>query len=133
MNEAQKQIRTQKEEFEAAASFLMDLVPIKNGKLLDVGCGIGWVVNEANDRGFMSLGIDKKKSYIDAGKKYLRINLQASSLEGFKTREKFEVVILKHVLEHIIDPESFLKKIRSFLTPGGVYHCFLSKHAFSYV
>ena len=90
----------------------MDLVPVKNGKLLDVGCGLGWTVAEAQKRGFTAVGIDPKIQFVNFGKKKFGVNLQTTSLEKFKTKEKFVVVILKHVLEHIVKPEPFLSKIR---------------------
>ncbi len=119
MNEALKQIKTQEKEFTAMADDILDLVPVQKGKLLDIGCGIGWVVKEANTRGFVASGIDTNPEYVSAGKKYLKVNLIHSSLENFKTKQKFDVVVLKHVLEHIIDPQDFLAKVKKLVAPKG--------------
>lgn len=120
MNEAEKQVKTQETEFRWAAKNLLNLLPVTSGNLLDVGCGIGWVVDEANGRGFKALGIDSDFSYIHAGKKYLKCELIVSSLEKFKTDKKFDVIVLKHILEHIVDPKGFLQKVRRLLKPNGV-------------
>jgi 2-polyprenyl-3-methyl-5-hydroxy-6-metoxy-1,4-benzoquinol methylase len=39
--------------------------------------------------------------------------------EDFEPDEKYDVIVLGHVLEHVLDPESILKRARSWLQPGG--------------
>jgi len=53
------------------------------------------------------------------------INSYASSkneliVENFQTDTKFDVIIMRHLLEHIEDPSAMLKKIQSFLKPEGL-------------
>lgn len=119
MNAAINEITTQEVEFRNSAKKLLDLIPLRNGRLLDVGCGIGWVVDEAQKRGFQAVGIDLNTEYISEGKRYLKVDLRTSSLENFSSKEKYDIVVLKHVLEHIIDPKKFLTKIKKLMTPGG--------------
>lgn len=118
--ESEKQYKTQKIKFEQYAKDLLDFLPTTSGKLLDVGCGLGWVVAEANKRGFDALGIDQAKPYIKTGKKHLGVNLQVSDLEHFRTSEKFDALVLKHVLEHIKDADNFLKKAHTLLNKNGI-------------
>lgn len=113
------QIKTQEKEFRFSARELLDLIPLKHGKILDVGCGIGWVVDEAINRGFQAVGIDSCREYVEEGKKKLKVDLRVSPLEKFRGREKYDIVILKHVLEHIIDPKKFLTKVSTLLTARG--------------
>lgn len=119
MNEAEKQFTTQGEEFQIFAREILNILPLKNGYLLDVGCGLGWVVAEAKKCGFQAVGIDKNKQIVSVGREKLKVNLKPVSLEKFFSRKKFDVIILKHVLEHIEKPKPFLKKIHRLLTPGG--------------
>lgn len=118
--EAEKHFRTQAKDFQRFARAILDFLPIKSGKLLDVGCGFGWVVAEAQKRGFTATGIDEAKPYITLGKWILRADLRHASLEKFSAKEKFDVVVLNHVLEHIKKPKDFLAKIRKLLSPGGL-------------
>lgn len=117
--EAKKHYATQRREFENFAKLILDYVPNDAGNLLDVGCGFGWVVCEANKRGFVAQGIDQSKAYTELGKKMLKVDLKYVSLEKFKSRIKFDIVILNHVLEHIEKPNVFLGKIRSLISPKG--------------
>lgn len=119
MSEALRQWKTQADGFRKYAREILDLLPIKKGHLLDVGCGLGWVVAEAKKRGFLAMGIDPKKDYVRIGRRYLRANLKVASLENFTTKKKFDVVVAKHVLEHIVKPGEFLAKTRHLLRPGG--------------
>ena len=73
------------------------------------------MVREAKNRGFSATGLDLKTDYVKFGKKYLKVDLHATSLEKFKTKENFDVITLNHVLEHIEKPNNFLSKIKPLL------------------
>lgn len=120
LKEAEKHFRNQGKDFRRYANNILDFLPVKSGRLLDVGCGFGWVVSEAEKRGFKAIGIDQAKPYIELGKQVLHVELINTSLEKFSTKEKFDVVILNHVLEHIKKPDEFLTKIRQLLKSGGL-------------
>lgn len=44
-----------------------------------------------------------------------------SLFQDFQTNEKFDTIILNHVLEHIADPIPLLKQILQWLAPGGKF------------
>lgn len=117
--ELERQYILQKELFEDCAKDIAKHFPITSGKLLDIGCGLGWLVIQAQKMGFDALGIDNGKACIDIGKKYLHANIKFASLENFKSREKFDIITLNHVLEHIEKPKTFLTKTKSFLNENG--------------
>lgn len=76
------------------------------GSLLDVGAGkAGFLVKEAKKRGFQAMGIDP---------------LVDTDLEHFKTSKKFDVIVLKHVIEHVVDLNRFLSICRRLLKSDGV-------------
>lgn len=85
---------------------LLNFLPAgTTGSLLDVGCGTEQIlVQEAKRRGFEATGIDP---------------LVNTDLEHFRTRRKFDVIVLKHVLEHIANLDSFLSKCFRLLKDGG--------------
>lgn len=117
--EAEKQLLLHKADWLRYAQNLLDFLPIKKGRLLDVGCGAGWLVSKANSLGFEAMGIDPGRAFVNLGKKHLKANLKVVSLENFQTQEKFDVLVLNHVLEHISDLKSFLAKTRELLNTGG--------------
>jgi 2-polyprenyl-3-methyl-5-hydroxy-6-metoxy-1,4-benzoquinol methylase len=46
-----------------------------------------------------------------------------SLFEEFETGERFDTIILGHVLEHVDSPSNLLAHVRHFLAPGGVMCC----------
>jgi 2-polyprenyl-3-methyl-5-hydroxy-6-metoxy-1,4-benzoquinol methylase len=40
--------------------------------------------------------------------------------EDFEPKRKFDNIILGHVLEHVLNPIALLKKVKSWLLPGGI-------------
>ncbi len=95
------------------------------GKLLDVGCGNGVFLKEAQKYGFEVWGIDfDSKSIKVAQEKWGLKNTFAMSLDEFvefaKERDlKFDYVTFFEVLEHQDNPKGFLEKVKTLLKDGG--------------
>lgn len=119
IEEGVKQFWLHGDEYRSFAKFFIDHLPQKKGKLLDIGCGPGWFVAEANNRMFDAFGIDPSKGMIEFGKKRIDNNLKCVNFQNFNPQEKFSYVTLSHVIEHIPDLSSFLQKIKKVLTKNG--------------
>lgn len=96
--------------------------------ILDIGCGVGFLLDEAKKIGLNPFGIEPSVKLAEfARKKYkLRIN---SSYIGTSDRrvapfstEQFDVVILSHVLEHVENPRHFLEIVLSYLSKNGILY-----------
>ena len=88
---------------------------IKPGKILDVGCGPGRMLSALDDS-WEKYGIEVSKFASNYAKKYCKVH--NGTLETFR-EENFDVIIFYHVVEHLIDPISAIKKINKLLKPGG--------------
>jgi len=106
----------------------MAMIRATSGKsFLEVGCGPGVLSLRLCERGWYGLGIDfsepaieqagrNLREYIEKGQYRLRLSdIFALDLSG----EKFDVGISMMVMEHVEDHHSFLKRIASFIKPGG--------------
>jgi 2-polyprenyl-3-methyl-5-hydroxy-6-metoxy-1,4-benzoquinol methylase len=93
------------------------------GKLLDVGCGHGWIVKIMADWGWDALGVEPNPAVAAKGRELYGIRVQAGSLEeqAFPAGS-FDCVIIHHVLEHVTDPQATLREIHRILKPGGKVH-----------
>ena len=94
--------------------FLKELRP---GKILDIGCGLGWILS--------TLGEDWDKHGIEISKFASSHaaqfgNIHNGTLDDF-TGSEFDVIIMNHVIEHLSDPIGVLKKIRRLLNPKGIF------------
>ena len=90
------------------------------GNLLDIGCGTGpFIKSFSNIYPHWNLyGYEQDKKF---AKYYKEIHnfkkLFINNLE--KINIKFDLIVLIHTLEHIVDPINFLVKIKKFLNTNG--------------
>ena len=89
--------------------------------IADVGCAIGGMLEQLRNEGFKNItGIDPSISCVNITKNEKGINcLHASLFELDDTFGKYDLVILSHVWEHILDLEAALKSIEKILKPNG--------------
>ncbi len=100
-------------------------IPLKNLKILDIGCGGGLLSEPMSRLGANVTGIDASKKNIKIAKTHLKksklkINYVCASPENFKTKEKFDVILNMEIIEHVEDVELFIKKSSEFLKKGGI-------------
>lgn len=93
---------------------------VTDGSLLEIGCGSGQFLELAKGH-FKVKGIDMLKGAVELGKRK-KLSIQYSSLEDFTPNEKYDVVCLFHVLEHVYDPNRTLEKIHNLLKPNGILY-----------
>jgi len=92
-----------------AEPFLKD----KIGNVLEWGSSGGWNLIPFRDFGHTVLGLDVSLPYIEAGRKTYNVNLELineSTLTDLSGTQ-FDVIILNHVLEHLLDAEGLLKRL----------------------
>ena len=56
-------------------------------------------------------------------KKYPSMNIINSLFEDADIKEKFDNIVLGHVLEHVESPQIVLNKVKSWLKPDGIVIC----------
>lgn len=88
--------------------------------LLDVGCGTGIFTNLAEQQGFRALGLDWSVAAIGHGRKNFGANLHCQDFLEFSTNRRFDVITIRHFIEHVFHPELYLQKARKVLRPGGM-------------
>ncbi|WP_295296213.1 class I SAM-dependent methyltransferase [uncultured Brachyspira sp.] len=96
-----------------------------SGKLLDVGCGLGYLLEVANEMGFDSYGVELSKNGSDmAKKKFGEDKIYNGTVETCKWKNTFDVITMNDLFEHIDNPVETLEKSKELLTSrggGGVY------------
>ncbi len=89
---------------------------------LDVGCGEGFCLLEAENRGWNAYGVDITDNRIEKAKKS-SIKFFKSDLLNFKLPDEFfDVVYMDSVLEHVINPYNYLLEIKRILKKGGILY-----------
>ena len=91
-------------------------------KLLDVGCGEGHFVHSANAMGWDARGIDLAEGAIGVAKSF---GVPCDVVDFFSTAldgERFDIIVMSELLEHVPDPGSFLARAESLLSPRGILY-----------
>ena len=86
---------------------------------LDVGCGLGFLLDVAFDEGFRVSGVEFSRAAIEYIHSKYTFPIQYGLLSEVSFSETFDVISLFDVVEHVIDPVSDLKKLRAIIAPGG--------------
>jgi 2-polyprenyl-3-methyl-5-hydroxy-6-metoxy-1,4-benzoquinol methylase len=98
----------------------------KTKSILDIGCGNGMFAEFANTHGFNYVGIDIDKSSLEIARKRNLKNCTfiETTLEDFiksNPNQKFDIVSMFEVFEHIDNPIETLNKIENILNPNGLF------------
>ena len=103
--------------------FCKKFISGKNGKLLDVGCGLGYFVKKVSSYpNWEVFGYEISRAAVD----YARNNLGLKNVLAGRVEESqfppqsFDIITLWDVLEHIPQPDSLLGYLNSLLKEGGI-------------
>jgi len=88
---------------------------------LEIGCGAAGILGYFKDQGKTVTGLDYNEDYLDYGRGK-GVNLLRGSLEALEPDQKFDFIIISHVLEHIVKPVEFLKQVNERLTDDGMIY-----------
>lgn len=91
----------------------------ESGVWLDVGFGNGSLLFTAAEWGFTPVGLDLRPSSVEAMRK-LGIEAHCLDVATLDEPERFSVVSMADVLEHMPFPQDGLAAARRLLRPGGV-------------
>ena len=114
-------------------------LPLKDIKILDIGCGGGLLSEPLSRLGATVTGIDASDRNIKIAKKHLEksklnIDYYCSSPEKFVVKEKFDVVLNMEIVEHVDNVDFFLLKSSELLSKNGLmFIATLNKTLKSYV
>lgn len=104
------------------ANRLLDLIGDRApGRLLDVGCGHGLLLDEARRRGYDVMGLELSTRAAAHARDRLGLTVLEAPLEALGAVQdgRWDVVVLADVLEHLEDPAGALERCHRLLAPGG--------------
>jgi SAM-dependent methyltransferase len=91
----------------------------RSGALLDIGCATGRFIGMARKRGFDVSGVENNARAAETARNQgLDVFCGDVADAGFE-RNRFDVVTMWHVLEHVRDPRGTVSEVARILRPGG--------------
>jgi len=92
------------------------------GRLLDVGCSVGFFIEVAQDSGFIVQGVELSSQAIAIAKDSVRDKISHADANEHirKYGACYDVVTAYDIIEHTQNPKLFLEDLYSALAPGGV-------------
>lgn len=97
-----------------------ELLPLTalGGSVLDVGCGSGEFLVAAREYGLKVSGVDVSESAAAACRER-GIVARAGDFLNLQFEEQYDLVTMWDVVEHLREPESFIRRSAELLKPGG--------------
>lgn len=95
----------------------------KRGRLLDIGCGPGFILDEAQRRGWSVDGIDPSRWAREYCQKKFGILIYQGYVNNAPFDDKsFDAIIMSDAIEHVSDPKGALKNVRRMMKNDGVLY-----------
>jgi SAM-dependent methyltransferase len=93
----------------------------RRGRLLDVGCAMGILLELARLRGWEVHGVDVSAYATAIARDYYNLDVVTGQLgdAGYPDGH-FDVVVMDDLIEHVADPTGLVREARRILAPGGL-------------
>jgi len=95
---------------------------VARGGLVDVGCWVGFLLSEAQGRGWSpAVGVEPSAFASAYARERLGLDVRSEGLMGAELApDAFACVVLADVIEHLLDPGAALDRVGGLLAPAGV-------------
>ncbi len=99
----------------------LDEILGRKGRLLEIGCAMGTLLNEIRQRGWEVTGIEPEEWTCKIARERYGLDvINGIFQDAIIAKSSFDVVLMLHVIEHLADPLGGLIRIGEFLRPSGV-------------
>jgi 2-polyprenyl-3-methyl-5-hydroxy-6-metoxy-1,4-benzoquinol methylase len=118
--EIKKWRRLMAQVFTKSGNLIEEIMPVP-GRLLDVGCGYGFFLEEMVQRGWQAEGIEISATGLNYARNTLGLNVSDKPLPRPDWQDNcYDVITLFYVIEHLQDPMSVLREARRLLRRDGL-------------
>ena len=99
---------------------LLGLRGVSPGAVLDVGCGAGEFLDRARRLGWNVRGVEPDPAAAEFARTRFAIPVMGGTVEDQSLPPaSHDLVVSRHVLEHVHDPVAFLRRCFGLVRPGG--------------
>ena len=88
--------------------------------LLDIGCGTGWTSDIWKREGAQVTGLEPSEVRGRIAHERYGLRIIPRYIEDLVITERFDVIVMRHIVEHLADPVSVLAKVKNHLHENGL-------------
>ncbi|HQP91992.1 MAG TPA: bifunctional glycosyltransferase/class I SAM-dependent methyltransferase, partial [Candidatus Omnitrophota bacterium] len=100
--------------YSSSHSYALSVIK-ENSRVLDIGCGEGLIARELKKKGCHVVGVDHKKPQdMSSFEAFFEARLPIQE-KPWSSNYNFDYCLLLDILEHVVDPEYFLDRLRDWL------------------
>ena len=104
-----------------ARDFMAFVAPLAPGRrLLEIGCGMGFLLDEAARRGYAPVGVELNRWEVEANRARGHQIVEGHLADAGIPDGSVDVVCMSHVLEHVDSLGPFLREVSRVLVGGGI-------------
>lgn len=95
---------------------------VEGATCLEIGCAMGMVTSRLSRRCERVVVVEPTSAYAEvvAGMGLPNVTVVQQLAEDFQTDDRFDTIVLSHILEHVQNPDGLLRHCARLLEPGGV-------------
>lgn len=114
---------TRDEDIHEASYALLSSHIKKTDRILDIGCSTGNLLGLFRNNGYTRLlGIDPSPNCKLYARREFGVAVETATLESFRLKQRFDLIILSNVLEHLPDVQKSIRIIGSMLSDKGMVY-----------
>jgi len=91
-----------------------------NGSILDIGCATGEFLNFFKNCGWNVMGVEPDTDAQNLARTQYSLNVLSESVLNERPKEKFDVITMWHVLEHVHQLSIKIEQIKNYLVDDGI-------------
>ena len=95
---------------------------IQRGHILDIGSSAGYFLSRFDSNSFVRHGVEFASECKTKAKELFNIPIRIGNVVEMDFDIKYDLVILRGVIEHFIDPNSVIEKISKIMNKGGLLY-----------
>lgn len=88
-------------------------------KVVEIGCAYGGLLKELKNEGYDVMGVEPDEKTAEWTRRNMGIDVRAGFFPGIRLAEA-DIFLAFDVLEHVPDPQKFLKSAYDLLSPNGI-------------
>jgi len=95
--------------------------PVRGDRLLEIGSNLGLFLDTAAKTGWRARGIEPSRWAVETGRARFGVDLEQKPLEDLhEPPGSADAIVLLDVLEHLVDPQDALRRLRPLLDDEGL-------------